>query len=364
MKTITLFTSILLPLTLALAEELPAIKLGAVYSLSSWAAVGGISELNATKMAIDEINAKGGILGRKIEISVEDNQSDLNKTVTAIQKLKSINNVQIILGPNWAEFSDVAAPICNKNKMLMLTASGYTKDLTKDKTFIFTSLPSHSLMTAPMSDYIFKIGHKKIAMATSVSAYFESNAQAIKEQLKEKGISLTSESTWNPGQADFKSYITKLKGDGYDAVILMLMEGGDLAAFLRQAKELRFAGQIYSSNAVLYDHVIEKSPALSEGIICYEYRTLAPKEFLDRYAALYGSAASHSIPRAYDNVYLLKDAIERCKTDEPEKLKDCLRASDYKGVTGRIRFTESGNVITQGQQSALYKIAGKLVEIK
>ncbi len=341
------------------------IKIGAVYSLTGWAAIGGESELNATKMAVDEINLSGGINGKKIELIIEDNQSDLKKTVNGIQKLRSLDKAQIILGPNWAEFSDVAAPICERNKTIMLTASGYSPSLTTGKEYIFTTLPAHSTATQPLSDYIAKQNHKKIAMATSVSAYYESSANSVVKQLKGYSIELSSNSTWNPGTTDFKSYITKLKGEGFDAVVLMLTEGGDLTSFLKQARDLHYSGAIYSSNALLYDHQIRENFELAEGVIFYEYLTRATKEFRDKYTTKHGEFSSFSIPRAYDNVYLLKHAIENCPSSQVEVLKECLRKADYKGVSGRIRFNSSGNVLTDEKQSELYIIRkGKISGIK
>ena len=116
--------------TQSLAAE-PPIKIGALFALSGWAAIGGRSELNATTMAIDEINAAGGVLGRPIELVVEDNRSDLRATVSAVIKLKNIDSVPVIFGPNWAEFADVAAPVFESSKVIMLTA--LSQDADKEK---------------------------------------------------------------------------------------------------------------------------------------------------------------------------------------------------------------------------------------
>lgn len=349
---------------LVFADNKISIKIGAVYALSGWAAIGGTSELTGIKMAVEDLNKAGGISGQKIELTIEDNQSDLKKTVNSIQKLATVDKVKFILGPNWAEFAEVAAPICEAQKVIMLTASGYTRTLTKDRKFIFTTLPSHSIMTEPLSNLIIKNGHKKIALATSVSSYFESLATSMREQLKAQNVTLASDDLWNPGQNDFKSYITKLKGGGFDAVILMLNEGGDLSSFLKQARELGLTAKLYASNAPLFDHAITENPLLAEGVTIFNLLTIAKPEFLSRFQSIYGSPASDSVPRAYDLISIVKDTITRCGDVDTSKLSDCMLKTDIIGQSGHIRFNPNHTVLPDGILSAVYEIRlGKPVPI-
>jgi len=346
--------------------DAPPIKIGAVFSLSGWAAIGGKAELNAIQMAVSDINSTGGIAGRKLELVVEDNQSDLNRTVNAIQKLTSIDKVNIILGPNWAEFAEVAAPTCEGKKVIMLTASGYTKTLTHGKKYIFTTLPSHAMMIAPLTDYIVKSGFKKIALETSITSYFESISEAAKSQLQEHSITPQIDETWNPGQTDFRTHISNLKKANIDAVLVLLKEGGELAAFLRQAKELSLTAQIFASNALLYDHAIEESPGSAEGAIVFNLVTKGSDAFLERFKKEYGEAASDSVPRAYDLPFILKDSITRCG-DESDTLKlaECIKNVDLKGESGRIRFDENHLVLPEGIESVVLKYHdGKAIPIE
>ena len=358
MRTLCLtFVCILLSALPCRAAE-PPLKIGAVFSLTGWAAMGGGPELNATRMAVDEINSAGGVLGRTIELVVEDTQSDLGKTVSAIHKLRSLDDISIIFGPNWAEFADVAAPKCDDEGIIMLTSSGYSATLTKDRTHVFSVIPPHAMITAPFSAYIARQEYTKIALVTSVSTYFESLTNAVTAQLADAGVRIADRSVWNPGTADFRSYISKLKAGKFDAVIAFLGESGDIGVFLKQARELKLGIPVYASNALLYDDTLTKGGDAAEGVILFEYRTLAPPAFLTRFAATYGGGVSHSVPRAYDTVYLLKTAIERCQTVAIPQLRECIRRIDYTGVSGRIRFNASGNLIPDGVPSELLQVRG------
>jgi branched-chain amino acid transport system substrate-binding protein len=335
----------------ARAEEV--FKVGALFSLTGWAAPGGTTELNAIRLAIDEINLNGGLKGRKVEVVVEDNQSDLKKAVSSAQKLINVDKVNLVFGPNWAEFCDVVAPVFEQAGVPMITASGYSPTLTLGRKYVFTLLPDHDLIVQPLADYVISKKHERVALVSNAMTYYQSLAASFKGFLQAKEINFADFSEWNPGTVDFKSYILKLKSKGISAVVLFLAQGGDLASFLRQARELNFKATIYTSNAPLYDDILKKTPDLLEGVTLFEYRTNTAQEFFSKYRARFGESDSHSIPRAYDSAYLLK----ACEAKLSE-LGACLHNVDYRGVSGRIRFTTTGNLVPDGPQSELFQFVG------
>lgn len=329
------------------------IKIGALFSLTGWAAPGGTTELNAIRIAVDEINAGGGLKGKKIQLVVEDNASDLKKAVSAAQKLVNVDKVKVVLGPNWAEFCDVVAPVFEGAGVPMITASGYSPSLNIGRKNIFTLLPDHDLIVQPLADYVISKGYSKVGLVSSATTYYQSLATSLKGFFNAKEIKFSDEAEFVPGTVDYKSYILKLKAKKVQAVVVFLTQGGDLGAFLRQAQELRYDGKIYTSNAPLYDEELKKTPALLEGVVLFEYKTSSAEDIFVKYKARFGDADSHSIPRAYDTAYLIKACQDQIAT-----LPSCLRALDYRGVSGRIRFTGSGNLVPDGPQSELLEFVG------
>lgn len=336
----------------ASAEEY--FKIGANFSLSGWAAPGGVTELNAIKMAVEEINAQGGVEGKKIELVIEDNNSDVKKAVVSVQKLISIDKVKAILGPNWAEFSDAVAPVAEQAQVSMITASGYSPTLNVGRRHVFTLLPDHDLIVYPLAEYVIGKKYEKIAIISSATTYYQSLAQSFKGFMRAKELQLAEESEWNTGTVDYKAYITKLKAKGIKAAVVFLSQGGELASFLRQARDLKFGAAIFTSNAPFYDELLKQNLGLLEGAVAFEYRATVSKDFFAKYNKLFPESSSHSIPRAYDTVYLLKS----CVSLPAEEISSCLRKADYSGVSGRIRFSAFGALVPDGPQSELFQFVG------
>lgn len=339
-------------LALAASAEEPPFRIGALYALSSWAATGGSAELEATKLAVSEVNSSGGIRGRKIELVVEDTQSDFKKTVSAMQKLASVDQVPVILGPNWAEFSEVAAPVAQQKGVLLLTASGYTKDLTKDRPLVFTTLPAHSFFTKPFSEFVAKRGLKKLLLIKTENGYTESIASAIQEQLKELGNPIARVESFSNSEQDFRSSILKTKSAGYDGVIVVLVQDNGLGLYFRQAKELGLKAKLFSTNSIPYDSSIKDNPALVDGVTFFNLRALATPDFTEKYRRFTSVTLVDTAPRAYDNVYLLKDAIERCGFEQNQIAK-CLMDTKYSGMAGKIVFDQTRNVLPQVEMTEI-----------
>ncbi len=347
----------------ALAETAPEpIALGAIYSLSGWGAVGGVAELRATKLAVEEINTAGGILGRPIELHVEDNRSDLKETVSAFQKLHATEQIPVLLGPNWAEFAEVVAPIADRKRVVMLSSSGYTRTLTKGKPYVFTTLTPHHTHTKLLFDRIAQAGHKKIAILHSINTYYESIYQSFLERFKTKGIALHKTLAIEPKTTDFRSFLLRLKSDGVDGILALLQESGEIPAFLRQAQELELHAQIYAAD-ISYDDVLHKDPSLAEGVEFFRYITTSTPAFQEKFLATYDAPALLGVGEAYDNVYLIKHCMETYGVTA-KQVKECLQSVRYQGVSGTVTFDEEGLINSPREVTRLETVKdGKFVSI-
>ena len=192
-------------------QKATPIKVGGIFSLSGWAAVGGQAELNATLLAAEGINSSGGIAGRPLEIVYEDNQSDLARTVTAYRKLISADKVAALLGPNWAEFAEVAAPLAEQDRVPMLTASGFSWTLTKNRSYVFTTLQNFDDQVAPLAEFLVKQPHKRIAILHSANTYFDGISEGLKHGIEARGGKVALAVTLNPKESDMRSLILKLQ---------------------------------------------------------------------------------------------------------------------------------------------------------
>ena len=330
-------------------------KLGGIFSLSGYGAVGGQAELRGVELAVDEINASGGIKGHPIKIVVEDDRSDLKATAVAMHKLAAVDHVPVVIGPNWSEFAEVAADIAEQSKIVMLTPSGYTMTLTTNRPFVFSALENHGAAIKPLSDLIVSRKPTKVAVVLAENTFFRSLYDSIKPQLASGGISIWNTFTFNPGDDEFRSVITKLKSEKVDAVIMLLLESGLDYQFLKQAKELSLPAQIYSADSIPYDEALLKDLAVANGAIFFDYTVATSPEFKARYLAHFHSEAHSDSARSYDLVYLLKQSVEECGASSDE-IRECLTRLTLHGVSGDISFDSSRNLKILKPVSKLYTV--------
>ena len=188
-----------IPHAFATPEASGAFKLGGLFSLTGFGQRAGEAELRGTQLAVEEINQQGGVGGHPIQLTVEDFRSDLKTTAAAMQKLSAFDKVAAIVGPNWSEFSEVAAGVANRNQVVMITPSGYTKTLTKDRPFVFSALESHSAFTAPLSKYIATQRPKRLAALVMQNTFHHSVFDALSSQLSAAGVPVWQSFEVTPG---------------------------------------------------------------------------------------------------------------------------------------------------------------------
>lgn len=320
-------------------------QVGAIYSLSGWGKQGGEKELAGLSFAIDEINGRGGLLGKRIRLKVEDNASDLKTTVTATQRLTKIHQVPVIFGPNYAEFSEVVAPIAQREQTIMISSSGYTKSLTRNRPYIFTTLPAHHLLTATLTEYIRGQKPKSVAIFKTNSAYLDSIAESISEQLIPTKISIFN---FNPGETDFKSAILKAKQAKVDCIVISIIQG-DISAFLRQLRDLKVEAQLFSTNSILFDDGVKLEPRLADGLILYDYSVSIPEGPRNRFINRYGYEPKDNIARTYAAFEAWSQAVLKCGSFAPTIVKGCLAQETFETVVGPLEFDSTNNVIPHGK---------------
>ncbi|MEZ4754426.1 MAG: ABC transporter substrate-binding protein [Bdellovibrionota bacterium] len=347
-------------LSTVLAED--TIKIGALFSLSSWGAEGGYQELNGLRLALDDINNSGGINGKQVELVVEDFRSDLKQTVTSFKKLITVDKVPVVIGPNWAEFLEAVSPVANSAEVPVLSPSGYNKTIFIKNKFSFTLMSPHEIAVQPLVEDIIKKGFKTVAVLVSENAYYQGIYEATKLLLKEAGISVEPVISFSTGETNFIPSILKLKKLKPDAIIAYLLEDGSLSKFFKQANEIKLGLPLYSSLGLEYSEIIKKNPEIADGAIYYHYLLVGGAEFLKRYETRFESSPGTASSRAYDSLFIVKNAIEKCGMTSLE-IQDCLAKTDYQGISSRIKFDQSG-VITGIKHNSELRIVknGKFLE--
>lgn len=344
-----------LSLSGASAEEEP-ITIGALFSLSGWAQVPGTMELRGAELAVQEINSRGGVAGRRLRLVVEDTGSDLKGTVTAFHKLMSAHQFRMMIGPNFAEFAEIAAPYAERSGITMISPSGYTKELTRYRPHVFTLIEDHGLQILSVTRHIAASHATEVALVRTNGSYFDGIAEAARSQLETTGVRIVEDISMNPKEANYRSVVTKIKARSPDVVIALLQEGGDLAQFFRQAKEQALKSQIYTYD-LDFDSELRAQKELAEGAICYRYVARQNSDFSAKFEKLFGTSPLFTSERAYDAIALLADALRRCGVTAAD-ISACVRNAHFYGQGGLVAFDDNNVLKSEGPLTQLYRVVG------
>lgn len=322
------------------------IKIGYIGPLTGEAASYGADTLNGTKIAVDEINAKGGIDGRQIQLIAEDGRCTGADAASAAQKLVNVDKVVAIIGGQCSGETLAAAPIAEAGQVVMISPISSSPDVTEAGTFIFRDYPSDALKTKAIATYLGEEGLLKLAMITENTDFATAFRNALRVDLG--GENIAFDEVVEPNTKDFRTLITRLKEMEFDIFFPNAQSDAVMAAMMQQLREQGLTqpaithdvgdsatlGEI-ATEAVEGLLVIAVPSAGSDGAFATKFR----EQFGDPQATM--SFAAH----AYDAMNVLAEVIGSAGTDGTA-LRDALYAlPSYTGVVGAFHFDANGDVV-------------------
>jgi branched-chain amino acid transport system substrate-binding protein len=321
-----------------------AIKIGEFASLTGKEATFGISSHEGTLMAIEEINAGGGVLGKKLELLTEDTQSKPGEPATVVNKLIARDGVVAVLGEVASSRSLEAAPICQQNKVPMISPSSTNPKVTQMGDYIFRVCFIDPFQGTVMANFATRtLKAKKVAVFTDVkSDYSKGLAQFFKEQFVKNGGQIISELDFNGGDKDFKAQLTAIKGAGPDAVFIPGYYT-DVALIAIQARQLGLNVPLLGGDGWESEKLIEIGKDAVEGhYFSTHYHpdvgSERSKKFVENYRKRWKGKTPDALAACgYDSAIVLADAMKRANSAEGMKVRDAIAATkDFDAVTGRI----------------------------
>jgi branched-chain amino acid transport system substrate-binding protein len=327
------------------------IKIGEYASLTGKEAAFGQSSHKGTLLAIEEINAAGGVLGQKIELLTEDDQSKSGEASTAVRKLIARDKAVAILGEVASSRSIEAAPICQQSHIPMISPSSTNPKVTTIGNYIFRVCFTDPFQGKVLAKFARDSLHaRRVAVLTSVSsAYSVGLAKYFIEPFTAGGGEIALEEKYSEGDKDFRAQLTSIKASHVDA---LLVPGyyTEAALICKQAHELGLSVPIFGGDGWEAPELIEIGGADVEG--CYYSTHYSPKASLPAVQAFvkkYQSRFDGETPDAmaalgYDSALVLADAIRRAGSTDGEKIRDALAATkDFPGITGKTTIDEHRN---------------------
>ena len=332
----------LVVLALALRPQ-DTIKIGEYASLTGKEASFGQQSHKGLTLAIEELNAAGGVLGKKLELITEDNQTKPGESATAVKKLISRDKVVALIGEVASGRSLEAAPIAQAAKIPMIAPAATNPKVTQTGNYIFRVCfidPFQGTVMAKFAQTDLKA--KKVAVLSSVSnAYSVGLAKFFKETFTANGGIIVSEKNFSEGDKDFRAQLTAVKAAGADAVFVPSYYT-EAALIARQARDLGINVPFFGGDGWVADQLLEIGGEALNG--CYysthfspENQDLVVQAFVKKFKARWGANENPDAFAAlgYDAAYVLVDAIKRAGSTEGPKLRDALAATkNFAGVTG------------------------------
>ncbi len=331
------------------AADKEPIKVGVLHSLSGTMSISEVAVKDATLMAIDEINAKGGLLGRRIVPIVEDGASDWPTFAEKAKKLILRDKVAVVFGC-WTSASRKAVlPVFEKYDHLLFYPVQY-EGLEASKNIIYTgAAPNQQIM--PAVSWLLKQGYKKFYLLGSDYVFPRTANLIIKKQLKAEGGTVVGEEYTPLGHTEYSTVISKIKAARPD-VIFNTLNGDSNVAFFKQ---LRAAGITAKDRPVMSVSIAEHEligigAENAEGhLAAWNYfmsmKTPENEVFVKNYKARYGQdrVTDDPIEAGYFGVYLWAEAVKKAGTTDVKKVREALRGIKFKAPEGWVTIDPTNN---------------------
>jgi len=335
------------------------IKVGLNVELTGEAAVYGTPERKAAEMAVKEINAAGGVLGKKIELVIYDTKTDTAESTSNATKLMTQDGVVAVIGAAISGTTMAAAPIANQYQVPMITPSGSNALVTNDGKsvypFVYRACFIDPFQGVVLANFAAEnLGKSKaVVLGSSSSDYAKDLASIFSKQFAAKGGSVVATEYYTDADTDFSAILTKVQAAGEFDVIFVADYAVRAGLIIKQAREAGIAVPFVGPDGFESPDLVELAGGaanLNDIYFSTHFSSLSEdkkvQDFIKNYKAETGEAPSALSALAYDTVYMLKAAIEAAGEVNSLKVNAALEAlKDFPGVTGTISFDEWHNPV-------------------
>ena len=349
MKKIAVIVSVMISLLAFLAipavRAAETVKIGAAFALSGSIAVYGEGFKKCVDLAVEQINAKGGIKGKKIEIVYEDNKSNAKDCVTAVRKLITVDKVPVIFGPAGSSNFMATAPVAQENRVVLLSAQGAAVGLTRAGDYIFRVFPSDTLQGPHLAKLALSRGFKQVPVMYINNDWGLGLKNAFVDAYRKMGGTVTDLIAYDEKKTDYRTELLRA-GKGVPPAIVNLTYINEGAVQFKQAFEMGIKTQWLCGSAARAPKMVELAGKAAEGVMgtypSVSQDTKSYQAFKAAYKKKYGD---DKIPifgdYNYDMVHVTARAIER-GGETADGIRKALPAAarGFKGVTGDKTFDE------------------------
>lgn len=333
-------------------DEAATIKIGGLGPLTGPLAIYGVTATNGSKLAFEEINKNGGILGKQVEFVLFDEKGDSTEAVTAYNRLVDEGAVALV-GDITSKPSLAVAEIAAQDNMPMITPTGTQFNITEAGPNVFRVCftdPYQGVILANLAKNNLKANTVAI-MVNNSSDYSDGVAEAFIKEAERLGLKIVAKEGYAEGDKDFRAQLTKVAATNPD-VLLVPDYYEQVALITTQAREVGVKSTFIGPDG--WDGVAKALDSSAYGAVENSYFTNhysvedtneKVQNFLKAYREKYKDEPSAFSALSYDAAYLMKDAIEKAGSTDKDAIVKAMKESDFAGVTGHLRFDEKNNPV-------------------
>jgi branched-chain amino acid transport system substrate-binding protein len=337
--------------TLALlgpAHAQDTIKIGVIQPLTGSVAYNGKTDVNGSTLAVEERNAKGGVLGKKIELVIEDGSCNPAKSVNAAEKLIQRDKVAALSGAFCSSATAAVMPVAENYKIPLVTGVSSATDLTeKGNKWFFRATETDALLAKAFAKILVdQLKLKKVAYIGVNDDWGRGGVDQFEKQMSALGAQTVMKEYFDHGTTDFYTLLTKLRASGADGAFVAA-ETQDGSIFVKQKAEFGLQNKVFGVGSWATADFLQLTGEASNGIyaaVPYAATMTTPKNqgFVQAYEAKYKEMPGKYSAAGYNAINILMDAIQRAGSTDGEKIREALTKTDYEGPNGHFRFDAKG----------------------
>ncbi|MCY3959791.1 MAG: ABC transporter substrate-binding protein [Chloroflexi bacterium] len=325
--------------------------IGALDSLTGVGESYGVPLSRSKLLAVEEINAAGGVNGRMLQLVIEDSKCTSTDAIAAYQRLTDVEGIKIVLGATCSGATLGVAPLAEKDGVILFSPSSTSPDITHAGDYVFRTAISSQKAGTDVGNLLWADGVRTIVTISEATDYAEGSRRAAVAQFEQLGGTVAAAESYPSDAIDFRSQLAKLLR--VDAEAMFLAAQGEISGgtIIKQARELGYDGPIYSEVVPTGPNALEIAGEHATGLKAIvpdpELNTSTGTNFLAHFNSRFGVAPWPWYQgSAYDGVYIAAECLRQTNDDQDtDGFRDCLHGLTWSGAIGDdYSFDENGDV--------------------
>lgn len=331
------------------SSTMESIKIGLVAPISGDNGIYGTSQMQGYELAMNEINAAGGVNGAMIELETYDDQGDAQKAASGAQKFADDDSILAIGGSCLSSCTLAMVPIIDDAGLPDLVVSSSSPNLTGSSEYFFRMAVQDTAVGPQIADVILSKKKTNVVVLYPDNDYGINLNENLVSYGEEKGLNILESITYLTTDQDYTAILTKVKDLNPEAIALCGTTT-DSGLLVKQIKQLGIDALLVGGTGPYNSKTIEIAGSASEGMLCVGvYVATNPDEkvqaLVQKYEEAYGEKPDGFAALAYDQMYVIAEAAKAAMDANGgevtrETLKDALKDVNYDGVTGTVTFND------------------------